>query len=164
VERTDADVSGFERTLVLVKPDGVARGLAGLIIARFETKGLDVVALKMMRLDRPIAERHYAEHRGKPFYAGLLEFITSGPVVAMVLSGAGCIATVRRIVGPTKCAEAPGGTIRGDLGMSNRFNLVHASDSPESAAREIATFFGGDEIVQPAERPWVYDRSGGEPI
>ena len=153
-----------ERTLVLLKPDAVARGLVGEIIARLERKGLDLVALKMLSLPASDAEAHYAEHRGKPFYDGLLRFITSGPLVALVLEGVACVATVRALVGSTCARDATPGTIRGDFGMSGRFNLVHASDSVEAAEREIARFFTPGEIVAPLETPWIYDRSDGQPI
>ena len=130
-----------ERTLVLVKPDGVQRLLVGRILARFEERGLKLVALKLVRVDRALAERHYAVHRGKPFFEGLLDFITSGPLVALVLDGPNAIAVVRSMVGATRPNEAAPGTIRGDLSLSNRENLVHASDSADSAGREIAQFF-----------------------
>jgi nucleoside-diphosphate kinase len=153
-----------ERTLVLLKPDAVARGLVGEAIARFERKGLDLLAIRMLRLSVPQAETHYAEHRGKPFYDGLVRFITSGPIVALVLEGVGCVKTVRGLVGATCGRDAAPGTIRGDLGMSGRYNLVHASDSVDAAAREIALFFAAEQIVTPADKPWTYDRSDGDPI
>lgn len=131
----------MERTLVLVKPDGVQRGLIGEIIARFERKGLKVVGLRMLDVSRPLAERHYAVHAGKHFYAGLVDFITSGPVVAVALEGPDAIATVRRMIGRTMPNEAEPGTIRGDLGISGLRNLVHASDAPDTAASELALWF-----------------------
>ena len=130
-----------ERTLVLIKPDAMARGLAGEILARFEQRGLAVRAAKLVEVDRALAEEHYAEHAEKPFYGGLVEFITSGPTLAVVLEGEGAIATVRTTMGATNPADAGPGTIRGDLALSMPDNLVHGSDSPESAAREIALWF-----------------------
>jgi nucleoside-diphosphate kinase len=154
---------GIERTLILLKPDAVARGLAGEIIARFERKGLEFVGLKLIRIDPALAGEHYAEHRGKPFYEGLVSFITSGPVVAGVLEGRGAIALVRRMLGATSGQRAEPGTVRGDYSISDRNNLVHASDGPESARSEIARFFTGDELVAPLERDWIYDRTGDAP-
>ena len=145
----------MERTLVFVKPDGVQRRLVGRVVARFEDKGLRVVAMKMMRIDRPLAERHYAEHKGKPFYEALLGYVTSGPIVAMVLEGTSAIAVVRRVLGKTFGLEAEPGTIRGDFGMSKTFNLVHGSDGPASAAREIQLYVRPDEVLD-------YPRSGDE--
>ena len=130
-----------ERTLVLVKPDAVRRGLAGEVIGRFERKGLAVVAMDLRQIDGETADRHYAEHVGKAFYPALRDFIISGPLVALVLEGDQAIAVVRGLVGATDGREAAAGTIRGDFSLSNRENLVHASDSPESADREIAHFF-----------------------
>lgn len=151
----------IERTLILLKPDAVGRGLVGELLSRFERKGLEIVALKMLRLGKSLAEEHYAEHRGKPFYEGLVKFITSGPVVAAVLEGKGAVSVVRKMLGPTSGQDAPPGTIRGDYSVSDRFNLVHASDSLESARKEIARFFREDELVsRDIERSWIYDRSG----
>ncbi|MEP6760103.1 MAG: nucleoside-diphosphate kinase [Sporichthyaceae bacterium] len=130
-----------ERTLVLVKPDAVRRRLAGEVIQRFERKGLTIVAMDLRQIDAEMADRHYAEHVGKDFYPALREFIISGPLVALVLEGDHAIAVVRGLVGATDGREAVAGTVRGDLSLSNRENLVHASDSPESAGREIALFF-----------------------
>lgn len=130
-----------ERTLVLIKPDGVRRRLVGEIISRFERLGLRIVALKLMRVDEELASRHYAEHREKPFYPELVSFITSGDVVAMVLEGESAVAAVRKVMGATNCLEAAPGTIRGDYGLGITQNLVHGSDGPESAAREISLFF-----------------------
>jgi len=156
----------MERTLVLVKPDGVARGLVGKILARIEAKGLRLAGLKMLRVSPQLAERHYAAHSGKPFYPGLIRFITSGPVVAACLEGRKAIESVRRLAGATDAAEAVAGTIRGDLASSNRFNLVHASDSPESAARELANFFSPGELLETGRDSlrWLYDLSEGEPL
>ncbi len=136
-----------ERTLLMVKPDGVRRGLVGEIIARFERKGLKIKALKMFKFTREKAEEFYSVHRGKSFFPGLIEFITSGPVVAMVLEGDSAISVVRRMIGPTDGREAPPGTIRGDYALSKGENVVHASDSPESAEREIGIVFSDEEII-----------------
>jgi nucleoside-diphosphate kinase len=130
-----------ERTLVLVKPDAVRRGLVGEVLSRFERKGLRIVAMDQRRVDGGLADRHYAEHVERDFYPPLREFVTSGPLVAMVLEGDQAIAVVRALNGATDGRVAAAGTIRGDLSLSNRENLVHASDSPESAEREIAIFF-----------------------
>lgn len=136
-----------ERTLVLIKPDGVRRGLIGEIISRFERKGLKIKALKMLRLTREKAEEFYSVHRGKPFFESLIEFMTSGPIIAMILEGDMAISVVRRMIGPTDGREAPPGTIRGDYSLSKSQNVVHASDSPESAMREIRVIFKDDEII-----------------
>lgn len=150
---------GFERTFVMLKPDAVARGLIGEIVGRIERKGLTIAAMRMEMLSRETAESHYAEHRGKPFFDGLVEFVCSGPVVLMVVEGFSAISVTRRLAGKTAGAEADPGTIRGDLALSNRYNLIHASDSPESAEREIGRFFGGAEFFgAPRERlRWIYD-------
>jgi len=133
-----------ERTLMLIKPDGVQRGLVGDIISRIERKGLTIVALELKNVDDALARAHYAEHADKPFFASLLEFITSGPVLAAVLQGPRAVAAFRQLAGGTDPVEkASPGTIRGDLGLETQFNLVHGSDSPESAAREIALWFPG---------------------
>jgi nucleoside-diphosphate kinase len=137
----------MERTLVLIKPDGVQRGLVGEIVGRFERKGLKLVGLRMLDVSRELAERHYAVHAGKHFYAGLVEFITSGPVAAVALEGPDAIATVRRMVGRTMPNEAEPGTIRGDLGISGLRNLIHASDAPETAASELAMWFDPADLV-----------------
>jgi nucleoside-diphosphate kinase len=130
-----------ERTLVLIKPDGVRRGLAGEILGRFERKGLAIEALELRTLSAEFADEHYAEHVGKDWYPPLRAFVTSGPLVAVVLSGDQAIEVVRGLIGATDGRKAAPGTIRGDLSLSNRENLVHASDSPESAARELKLFF-----------------------
>jgi len=137
-----------ERTLVLVKPDGVQRGLAGEVIARFERRGLHLIALKFMTVDRDLAERHYEEHRDKPFFAGLVEFITSSPVVAMVWEGPGGVAIVRGMMGATDPAAAAPGTIRGDYGLTIGQNVVHGSDSVARAADEVALFFRDEELTE----------------
>jgi nucleoside-diphosphate kinase len=137
----------MERTLVLVKPDGVQRGLVGEIVARFERKGLKLVGLRMLEVSRPLAERHYAVHAGKHFYGDLVEFITSGPVAALALEGPDVIAIVRRMVGRTMPNEAEPGTIRGDLGVSGLRNLIHASDAPDTAAAELELWFEPGALV-----------------
>ena len=130
-----------ERTLVLIKPDAVRRGLAGEILRRFEQRGLTIDEARLLTVDRKLAEEHYAEHAEKPFFGELVEFITSGPTLALVLEGEGAIATIRTTMGATNPADAGPGTIRGDLALSMPDNLVHGSDSSESAAREIALWF-----------------------
>jgi nucleoside-diphosphate kinase len=136
-----------ERTLVLAKPDAVQRGLVGEVISRFERRGLHPVGVKLMQVTTAMAENHYAEHRGKPFFAGLVEFITSSPVVAMVWEGPGAIALVRTMMGATDPQTSPPGTIRGDLAVSLAMNVIHGSDSPPSAAREIGIFFDETELL-----------------
>jgi nucleoside-diphosphate kinase len=131
----------MERTLILVKPDAFARGLSGEIIARFERKGLAIVALRHMTVDRELAERHYAEHAERPFFGELVNFITSGPLVAMVLEGPNAVKAARQTIGATDPLEAATGSIRGDFATEMGANMVHGSDSPESAAREAALFF-----------------------
>src|SRR5438309_11810262 len=131
----------MERTLILVKPDAFARGLSGEIIARFERKGLRIVALKHMTMSRDLAGRHYAEHEGKPFFGELVDFITSGPLVAIVLEGEQAVAAARQVIGATNPIEAAPGSIRGDFAIETGQNLVHGSDSPESARREAKLFF-----------------------
>jgi nucleoside-diphosphate kinase len=131
-----------ERTLVLIKPDAMRRGLAGEILRRFELRGIEIRDAKLLTVDRALAEEHYAEHAEKPFYGELVDFIISGPTLALVLEGEGAIATVRTTMGATNPADAGPGTIRGDLALSMPDNLVHGSDSPESAAREITLWFG----------------------
>ena len=148
-----------ERTLILVKPDGIQRGLAGEILGRFERRGLKVVGAKLTRVERSLAEQHYAEHVGKPFLAGLLNFITSAPVLALVLQGERAIELARQTMGATDPAKAAPGTIRGDLGISVGRNLVHGSDGPESAAREVALWFTESELddYQQATEPWLIE-------
>lgn len=149
----------MERTLILAKPDAIQRGLAGEVIRRFEQRGLKIVGLKLMRISESLAKQHYAEHEGKPFFDGLVSYITSAPVVAAVLEGPGAIAIVRNTIGSTNPAEATPGSIRADLGLERGRNLVHASDGPESAAREIGLFFLEGELV-PWERDtdkWLYE-------
>ena len=149
-----------QRTLVLLKPDAVQRGLAGTILARFEQKGLKLVALKLRQFPPALFEKHYEPHKGKPFYPGLVKYMSSGPVVALALEGVDAIEVVRGLMGATNSRKAAPGTIRGDLGMSFSNNLVHGSDGPESAARELAIFFGdASEVVEwnPVLTPWVYN-------
>ena len=137
----------MEQTLVLVKPDGVQRGLIGQIITRLERRGLKLLGLKLMQMTRELAAAHYAAHVGKPFYNGLVDYITSGPVVAMVWEGKDAIAIVRKTLGATKAGEAEPGTIRGDFAVEIGRNLVHGSDGVDSAAREVALFFDEGELV-----------------
>ncbi len=137
-----------ERTLVLLKPDALHRRLAGEIISRFEKKGLKIVAMKMLWVSRELAEKHYEVHKGKPFYESLLDYITSGPIIAMVLEGESAIKVVRNLMGKTNGVEATSGTIRGDYSLSIQNNLIHGSDSPESAEREISLFFKPQEILE----------------
>ena len=154
----------MERTLLILKPDCVARRLVGRVIQRVEEKGLHIVGLKLLTMSRPLARRMYGVHRGKPFYVPLVRFMTSGPVVVMAVEGKDAVAVVRKMLGPTFGADAPPGTIRGDFGMSKRYNLVHGSDSPESARRELSLFFTRGELVRRAQRDLelVYDCTGPE--
>src|SRR6266403_2014120 len=150
----------MQQTLILIKPDGVQRRLVGTILQRFEQKGLRLAGLKLAKPSRELAEKHYAVHKGKPFYDSLLQFLTSGPTVAMVWEGREAVAVARTLMGPTDGAKAPPATIRGDFAISVQNNLVHGSDSPENAATEIALWFKPAELVsyQPVDAPWV---SGG---
>ena len=142
----------MERTLVLVKPDGVQRGLVGTVIKRFEDKGLQIAGLKLMHVTEDLAREHYKEHVGKPFFDGLLNFITSSPVAAIAVDGEGAIAIVRNMMGETNPAKAAPGTIRGDFGVDFGLNIVHGSDGLESAERELALFFDRNELID-------YDRA-----
>ena len=148
----------MEQTLIILKPDAIQRRLVGRIVQRFEDKGLALAAMKLMQIPRELAERHYAPHKGKPFYPGLIDYITSGPVLVMVLSGNRAIDIDRTLMGKTFGYEAAPGTIRGDFGASRSFNLVHGSDSPESAATEIALYFGKGDVLSysPAGSQWVF--------
>lgn len=137
----------IERTFMMLKPGVLARRIAGEIISRIEKKGFDIVAAKLLRLPRPLAEAHYGEHRGKDFYERLVDYITSGPVFAMVLEGDSAILLLRKLCGSTLTEESLPGTIRGDYSMHTGLNIIHASDSPESAAREIALFFRPEELI-----------------
>lgn len=147
-----------ERTFCLVKPDGVQRGLVGEVVRRFETRGLQLVGLKLIRVSRELAESYYAEHEGKPFFPGLIAYITSGPSVAMLWEGESAVAVVRKTMGATDPAKAEPGTIRADLGLSIGRNVVHGSDSPESAKREGALFFRPEEIqaYERSTEPWIH--------
>jgi nucleoside-diphosphate kinase len=149
----------MERTLVIIKPDAIQRRLAGEIIHRFERRGLHIIAMKMLKIERPLAEKHYAEHRGKPFYGPLINYITAAPAVVMVLEGYRAISAVRCMLGATNPAEAEPGTIRADYAMQTRYNLVHGSDGLETARREIALFFSPEEIIsQPRPTdPFVFE-------
>ena len=148
----------MERTFAMVKPDGVQRGLVGEVVGRFEKKGIKIAALKLMRITLELADKHYAEHIGKPFFADLVSFITSGPVVAMVLEGDKVIGMVRTMMGATNPADSAMGTIRGDFGMTIDKNIIHGSDSPESAVREINLFFAENEILTYTlvNEEWIY--------
>jgi nucleoside-diphosphate kinase len=147
----------MQRTLVLLKPDCVHRRLVGTILQRFEQKGLRIVAMKVVHASTELAEKHYAVHHGRHFYDSLITFLTSGPTVALVLEGREAIAVVRHLIGPTDGAKAHAGTIRGDFALSVQNNLIHGSDSPESAAAEIALWFRPDELVyyQTADSFWI---------
>ena len=137
----------MERTLIIVKPDGVQRGLIGQVLGRFETRGFKLAGLKLIRISRELAERHYAEHKGKSFYEGLVAFITSAPVVVGVLEGPGVVAVARAMMGATNPANATPGTIRGDFAVTVSYNVIHGSDGLESAEREISLFFDDEELV-----------------
>ena len=137
----------MERTLIIVKPEGVQRGLVGAVLGRFEARGLKLVGMKLMQITPELAARHYAEHQGKPFYEGLVKHITSSPVVVGVLEGPNAIAVARAMMGPTSPANAAPGTIRGDYGLDVGLNIIHGSDGPDSAPREVALFFAPDELV-----------------
>jgi len=139
---------GTERTLVLIKPDGVQRQLVGRILARYEDRGLKLVGLKLLKVERELAERHYAAHREKPFFNGLVEFITSAPLVALALDGPNAIGVVRAINGATRPHEAAPGTVRGDFALETAQNIVHASDGPEAAAEELALWFSPGELFE----------------
>ncbi len=147
----------MERTLIILKPDAVQRRLVGRIVQRFEEKGLILAGMKLMRIPRELAERHYAPHKGKPFYPGLIDYVTRGPVVVLVLQGARCIEIARTMMGKTFGYEAAPGTIRGDFGASRSYNLVHGSDSPESARSEIELYFRPEELLDyaPAGTDWI---------
>ena len=149
----------MERTFVMVKPDGVNRGLVGRIVSRFEDKGLKIAAVKMLWMDEETASKHYAEHNGKPFYEKLVSFITSGPVVAMVLQGKDAVAVARSMMGATSPSAAGPGTIRGDYGLETGRNIVHGSDSLDSAKREIQLFFDPTELIDYTreEEKWLYE-------
>ncbi|MBY0358130.1 MAG: nucleoside-diphosphate kinase [Candidatus Obscuribacterales bacterium] len=146
------------RTFVAIKPDGVQRGLIGEVISRFERRGLKIVGMKLMQVSKELAETHYGEHKGKPFFDGLVSFITSGPIVAMVLEGKDAVTIARNVIGATNPASAAPGTIRADLALEIGRNVVHGSDSPESGKREIGIFFKENELVGSWDRtiqPWI---------
>jgi nucleoside-diphosphate kinase len=155
----------MERTLIILKPDAVQRGLIGEIITRFEKKGLQIVGAKFTQIPRTLAETHYEAHKGKPFYPGLVSFMTSSPVVILALAGKDAIVIARKMMGATFGSKAEPGTVRGDFGVSNSFNLIHGSDSAESAARELGLFFKPEELIdwKPAISAWVYDMAKGTP-
>ena len=154
-----------ETTLIILKPDAVQRGLMGAIISRFEAKGLQICGVKMMQIPMSLAEQHYSDHKGKPFYDGLVGFMTSSPVLVLAIRGMGAIAICRSMMGATFGSKADAGTIRGDYGVSNSFNLIHGSDSPDAAAKEIGLFFNDGEVLDwdRAAECWVYDLSSGTP-
>ncbi|MEL6498156.1 MAG: nucleoside-diphosphate kinase [Planctomycetota bacterium] len=154
----------METTLIILKPDAVQRGLMGQIIGRFEAKGLQIVGAKLSMISQDTAATHYQDHKGKPFYDGLVSFMTSSPVLIMAVRGNNAIAVSRKMMGATFGSNAEPGTIRGDFGVSNSFNLIHGSDSPEAAERELGIFFGPGEVLD-FDRPintWVYDMTGGK--
>src|SRR5687767_15039396 len=155
----------METTLIILKPDAVQRGFMGRIISRFEDKGLQIVGCKLMQISQQLAATHYEAHKSKPFYAGLVRFMTSAPVLVLAVRGIGAIGICRKMMGATFGSKAESGTIRGDFGVSNSFNLIHGSDSPESATREVGLFFKPDELQEwtPAVQSWVYDMSKGTP-
>jgi len=146
-----------ERTLLAIKPDGVQRGLVGEIIRRFETKGFTLVGMKFMKVSRELAEQHYGVHRERPFFKSLVEFITSGPVVAMVWEGEGVIASARKLIGATNPLTAEPGTIRGDYGVNIGRNIIHGSDAPETAQQEVSLWFKEEELAswEPSLTPWI---------
>ncbi|MFK7883943.1 MAG: nucleoside-diphosphate kinase [Phycisphaerales bacterium] len=155
----------METTLIILKPDAVQRGLMGKIITRFEEKGLAIVGMKMMTISQDLAATHYGDHKGKPFYDGLVGFMTSSPVCVMAIRGVGAIAIARSMMGATFGSKADAGTIRGDFGVSNSFNLIHGSDSTDAAQRELGLFFNEGDVqdLDRAIEGWVYDMSGGAP-
>lgn len=148
----------MQTSLILIKPDGVQRRLSGRILARFEDKGLQIVGAKLLRIPMETAERHYEAHKERPFYPGLVEYMTSSPVLALALRGKGAIGVIRKMLGATFGSQAEPGTIRGDFAISDGFNLVHASDSPEAAEKELALFFPEGVVeYDMTDTPWVYD-------
>ncbi len=155
----------METTLIIFKPDAVQRGLMGQILSRFENKGLQIVGTKLMQISQELAATHYKDHQGKPFYDGLVGFMTSSPVLVLAIRGNNAIAVCRKMMGATFGSNAEAGTIRGDFGVSNSFNLIHGSDSPEAAERELGLFFNDGEVLSydRAIEGWVYDMSGGAP-
>jgi len=154
----------METTLIILKPDAVQRGLMGRIMSRFEDKGLQVVGCKLMQISPQLAATHYQAHKEKPFYPGLVRFMTSSPVLVLAIRGNGAITIARNMMGATFGSKAAPGTIRGDFGVSNSFNLIHGSDSPEAAERELSLFFAKGEVQNwaRASESWIYDTSGGK--
>jgi nucleoside-diphosphate kinase len=155
-----------ERTLLILKPDAIERRLVGRIVSRFEEKGFQIVAVKMARLPEEVIRKHYGAHAGKAFYEPLVRYMTAHPVVLLVVRAKGAIATARKMMGATFGSNAEPGTIRGDFAVSNRFNLIHGSDSPEAAEKEIALFFRKEEVFETpdSQEPWIYDLSSGERV
>ncbi len=155
----------METTLIILKPDAVQRGFMGRIISRFEEKGLQIVGCKLMRITEELAAQHYDAHREKPFYTSLVRFMTSSPVLVLAIRGNSAITISRKMMGATFGSKAEPGTIRGDFGVSNSFNLIHGSDSPEAAEKELKLFFRDGEILEynQAINAWVYDHSSGSP-
>lgn len=153
----------LQKTLVILKPDAVQRRLIGKIISRFEEKGLQIVGMKFIKMTQELARKNYRQHKGRDFFEPLIRYVTAGPVVAMVLKGKEVVETTRKMAGFTFGPKAEPGTIRGDYAISNRFNLVHVSDSQEAAEAEIDIFFGADEILEyeAVDNPWIYDMSQG---
>lgn len=156
----------MERTLLIIKPDAIQRRLIGKIVARFEEKGFQIIGMKLTKLDEVVIRRHYGAHEGKPFYEPLVRYMSANPVVVMAVQAKGAIAIARKMMGATFGADALPGTIRGDFAVSNRFNLIHGSDSPEAAEKEIGLFFKKDELWETpdCQECWVYDLSTGERI
>jgi nucleoside-diphosphate kinase len=151
-----------ERTLIIIKPDAVQRGLAGEIIKRFEQRGLRIIGMKLVQIDEALAKKHYAEHEGKPFFAGLVSYITASPVIVMALEGSNAVAAARNTIGATKPHEAAAGTIRGDFALDVGRNLVHGSDGVDAGTREIDLFFSSGGLVEEWERDtdtWIFDKS-----
>jgi len=155
----------METTLIILKPDAVQRGLVGRILARFEDKGLQIVGCKLTQISPQLAATHYEAHQARGFYKGLVQFMTSSPVLVLAVRGMGAIGIARNMMGATFGSKAAPGTIRGDFGVSNSFNLIHGSDSPEAAERELKLFFAPGEVreFERAGDRWVYDTSGGKP-
>ena len=156
----------MEKTLLIIKPDAIQRRFIGEIVSRFERKGFQILGMKMARLPEQIIREHYAAHKGKPFYEPLVRYMCSHPVVLMAAQAKNGIAVARRMMGATFGSDAEPGTIRGDLGVSHRFNLIHGSDSPEAADKELNLFFAPEELFEPrdAQEPWLYDLSTGERV
>ena len=152
----------MQKTLVILKPDCVARRLVGKVVQRFEEKGLQIAGMRLMKISKPLARKMYGEHEGKVFYTPLIKFMTRAPVLVMCLKGKDAVSVVRSMLGPTFGPDAPAGTVRGDFGMSKRYNLVHGSDSAKSAKRELALFFKPGDLVtdRPADMDWLYDTTG----